>query len=618
MALSVSHGAALGLDWVIWVGETDTMEIDDWPNLAAMLFIQAEQDGAKPQFWGKRDGEFHPISRREAADQVSALAAALQSYGLAPGDRVIILSHNAPNWAIADFAIMAAGGVTVPAYTTNTVADHAHILTDSGAAMAIVSDATLAAPFMKAVRVTGALKRIVMVEEEVAEDAGSAVISTWSKALDDGRAGAARIAPSAMAIDRNALACLIYTSGTGGEPKGVMLSHRAILANCAGATDILIELGLKDDVFLSFLPLSHAYEHSAGLMFPVSIGAEIYFSERVDSLTADLVVAKPTIMTAVPRLYEVMRERILTGMRRQSWIHKKLFWMAVNLGRRKYENPGTLNLRERLLDRVVDRLVRDKVRARFGGRLKALVSGGAPLNYDIGVFFTALGLRLLQGYGQTEAAPVIACNRCNSVKLRTVGPALKAVELKIAADGEILVRGPLLMDGYWNLPDLSAEVLRDGWLHTGDIGVIDQDQYLQITDRKKDIIVNTGGDTISPQHVEGVLALEPEIAAAMAIGDRRPHLVAIVVPDAEFIDQWAQDNHVAPDLQALTLNKDFHTAISKAIDRANRGLSVIERVKRFAIAGEAFTIENGMMTPTMKPRRHAITERWSSSIEALY
>lgn len=594
------------------------MEIDDYPNLAAMLFIQAEQDGAKTQFWGKWNGEFHPISRREAADQVSALAAALQSYGLAPGDRVIILSQNAPSWAIADFAIMAAGGVTVPAYTTNTVADHAHILTDSGATMAIVSNATLAAPFMKAVRVTGALKRIVMVNEDIAEDAGSAVVSTWSEALEDGRAGAARIAPSAMAIDRNALACLIYTSGTGGEPKGVMLSHRAILANCAGATDILIELGLKDDVFLSFLPLSHAYEHSAGLMFPVSIGAEIYFSERVDSLTADLVVARPTIMTAVPRLYEVMRERILAGVRRQGGVRAKIFWMAVNLGRKKYENPGTLNLRERLLDRVVDRLVRDKVRARFGGRLKALVSGGAPLNYDIGVFFTALGLRLLQGYGQTEAAPVIACNRCNSVKLRTVGPALKAVELKIADDGEILVRGPLLMDGYWNLPDLSAEVLRDGWLHTGDIGVIDQDQYLQITDRKKDIIVNTGGDNISPQHVEGVLALEPEIAAAMAIGDRRPHLVAIVVPDAEFIDQWAQDNHVAPDLSALAHNKEFHIAISKAIDRANRGLSVIERVKRFAIAEEPFTIENGMMTPTMKPRRHVITERWSSSIESLF
>lgn len=595
------------------------MEIDDWPNLVAMLFIQAENDGAKAQFWSKQDGSFRPVSRREAVDQVSALAAALNSYGLKHGERVVLLAHNSPRWAIADFAIMAAGGVSVPAYTTNTAADHAHILADSGATMAIVSNA-LADRFMEAARKTDGLKRIIMVEDSARDDtdAGGAIISTWDAALEDGQAGADQIAPSALAIDRNALACLIYTSGTGGTPKGVMLSHRAIITNCAGSADVLLELGLKDNIFLSFLPLSHAYEHSAGLMFPVSIGAEIYFTERIDTLTGDLVIAKPTIMTAVPRLYEIMRERILSGIRRQGGLRAKLFWIAVNLGRKRYEQPGTLTLSERLLDQLVDKLVRNKVRARFGGRLKAMVSGGAPLNYEVGVFFTALGVRLLQGYGQTEAGPVISCNRVSLVKLRTVGPALKSVELRIADDGEILVRGPLLMDGYWNLPELSAETLRDGWLHTGDIGIIDEDQCLQITDRKKDIIVNTGGDTISPQHVEGILALEPEVAAAMAIGDRRPHLVAIIVPDNEFIAQWSEENGTEPKLEILAHNRDFHTAMGQAIERANRGLSVIERVKGFAIADEPFTIDNGMMTPTLKPRRHEITARWSASIEALY
>jgi len=277
-----------------------------------------------------------------------------------------------------------------------------------------------------------------------------------------------------------------------------------------------------------------------------------------------------------------------------------------------------MTAKDKVLDWIVDKLVRDKFRARFGGRLKALVSGGAALNYEIGVFFTALGLRLLQGYGQTEAAPVISCNPCARVKLRTVGPPLKQVELRIADDGEILVRGPMLMDGYWKQPKLTATTLRDGWLHTGDIGVIDHDGYLQITDRKKDIIVISGGDTLSPQHIEQALTLEPEIEAAVAIGDNRPHIVAIVVPAPDFVAEWAKANGATPDLAVLAEDKAFRTAIGQAIDRANARLSVTERVKRFVIADRPFTIENGMMTPTMKPRRHAILGRWGAAIDRLY
>ncbi len=594
------------------------MEIEDWPNLVAMFLTQADKRSDRPFLWSKRDGAYQPLSWRESADRVAWLASALRSYGLAPGDRVILLAQNSPHWVIADFAIMAAGGVTVPAYTTNTADNHAHILRDSGATMAIVSTNDLARPFLKAVGETGALKRVISVESLIDDGEGDTAIATWDEALAEGQVHTTDVRAAAAAIERNALACLIYTSGTGGSPKGVMLSHRAVIANCVGAIDVLQELGIDDEVFLSFLPLSHAYEHTGGLMFPVSIGAEIYFAERIDTLTSNLPEARPTIMTAVPRLYEIMRERILHGVRRQGGLRAKLFWTAVNLGRKRYEAPGTLSLREKLLDRLVDRLVRDKVRARFGGRLKALVSGGAPLNYDVGVFFTALGLRLLQGYGQTEAAPLICCNPCGRIKLRTVGPPVKAVELRIADDGEIKVRGPLLMDGYWNLPDLSAEVLRDGWLHTGDIGVIDADGYLKITDRKKDIIVSSGGDTISPQYVEGVLALEPEIGAVMASGDNRPHLVAIIVPAPEFVERWAKQNGTEPNLAELAERKDFHHAIGRAVERANQSLSVVERVKRFAIAETPFTIENGMMTPTMKPRRHEIVKRWGAAIEALY
>jgi long-chain acyl-CoA synthetase len=352
-------------------------------------------------------------------------------------------------------------------------------------------------------------------------------------------------------------------------------------------------------------------------MFPVSIGAQIYFAERVDTLTTNLLEARPTIMTSVPRLYEMLRERILRDVNRRGGPGAKLFRATVDLGSKRYESPGTMTLWERFADRVVDRLVRDKFRARFGGRLKALVSGGAPLNYDVGLFLTALGLRLLQGYGQTEAGPVISCNRCSRIKLRTVGPPLKHVDLRIADDGEVLVRGPLVMDGYWGQPEASAEALRDGWLHTGDIGVIDEDGYLQITDRKKDIIVNSAGETISPQKIESALAFEPEISAAMAVGDNRPHVVAVIVPAHDFVTEWAKKNGRSAKLSELVDDKDFLGAIGQAIDLANRHLAGAERVKRFVVADQPFTIENGMMTPTMKLRRHEIVKRWGPIIDRL-
>ena len=594
------------------------MEISDWRNLVAMFLSQAKSRGQQPFLWEKIDGRYQPTSWAAAANQVAALAASLQSSGLNRGDRVVLLSQNSPRWAIADLAIMAAGGVTVPTYTTNTPSNHAHILNDSGAAMAIVSTAALARPFFEATRKSANLKRVIAIEDLGDIDAGRVIVGTWDGALSSGAAGATAVLTAATEIDADALACLIYTSGTGGEPKGVMLSHRAIITNCVGAADVLAELGLADEVFLSFLPLSHAYEHSAGLMFPISIGAQIYFAERVDTLTANLLEARPTIMTAVPRLCEIMRERILRTVARQGHVSARLFWAAVELGRKRYESRGTMSRSERLADWVVDRLVRDKVRARFGGRLKALVSGGAPLNYEVGVFFIALGLRLLQGYGLTEAAPVVSVNRLSRIKLRTVGPPMKHVDVRIADDGEVLVRGPLLMDGYWKQPRLTAETLRDGWFYTGDIGVIDHDGYLQITDRKRDIIVNSAGETISPQRIEGVLAIEPEIGVAVAIGDNSPHVGAIVVPDYDFLVEWARKNAASPVLSELAEDTAFRQAIGQAIDRANRNLSVIERVKHFVIADQPFTVENGMMTPTMKPRRHAIVRRWGASLEQLY
>ncbi len=592
------------------------MELEDHSNLVAMLLKQAATKNDQPFMWEKRDGAYHSMSWREAADQALALASALAGFGLKAGERVLILSQNSPRWGIADFGIMAAGGISIPVYTTNTVENHEHILSDSGATMAIVSSAALAKNFLPAAKKARALKRIIAMEDLPGADVGRTIITPWSEALAIGRPGIAALAASAEAISRDTVACIIYTSGTGGDPKGVMLSHRAIMANCVGAWHVLQELGLESEVFLSFLPLSHAYEHTAGLMFPVSLGAQIYFAERIDTLAANLLEARPTIMTAVPRLYDILRERIIKGLGQQPQYARWLFWKAVELGRKRYESPELMTFADKLIDRAAEKLVREKIRARFGGRLKALVSGGAALDYDVGVFFVALGVRLLQGYGQTEAAPVIAVNRCSRVKLRTVGPPMKLVETRIADDGEILVRGPMLMDGYWNQQKLTQQTIRDGWLHTGDIGVLDHDGYLQITDRKRDIIVNSAGDTISPARIENALALEPEIEAAVAVGgDDRAHIVAIVVPAAQFAHDWAKRNGRAGELATLTGDKDFRAAVSRAVDRTNARLGAHERVRNFVLVDEPFTIENGLMTPTLKPRRHAVLKRWGRLLE---
>jgi len=355
------------------------------------------------------------------------------------------------------------------------------------------------------------------------------------------------------------------------------------------------------------------------MMFPVSIGAQIYFAEGAETLAADMLLARPTIMTAVPRLYETLHQRILRGVERQKGLRPKLFMKTLALGRKRYDDPHAMTILDRLIDFVLDRLVRAKVRGRFGGRLKAMVSGGAPLNPEIGRFFIALGVNLLQGYGQTEASPVICANPPWQVKIDTVGPPLKGVEVRIAEDGEIVVRGALVMKGYWNDPEATAVTLRDGWLHTGDIGELDGEGYLRITDRKRDFIKSSGGDMISPARVEGLLSLEPEISQVMVYGDRRPYLVAAVVPDAEFLVGFAREHgRASRELADLHNDAELHKAIGAAVARVNRALPPLERVRRFVLASDAFTVANGQMTPTLKIKRHAIRAAYGPALLALY
>ena len=593
-------------------------EVDSARNLAAMFFARAAELGDKPFLWAKRGTTWKSLSWRETRDAASRLARGLTSLGVRAGDRVVIAMENRPEWCIAEVAILSLGAIAVPAYTTNTAADHQHILDNVKAKAALVSTRKLAASLLPAVLNSISCAFVVAIEPLGSQQALAKPVHLWDEVLKKGDALPDDIEARVGDKGRGDTAVVIHTSGTGGAPRGVMLHHGSILCNVAGAWKLLGEhIVYGQEKFLSFLPLSHAYEHAAGQWVPIAIGAEVYYAESLDALVGDMAEVKPTIMTAVPRLYEVMHGRVAKAMAGMKGLKKKLFLKAAEIGAKRYEKKP-LTLGEKLLDPLLDRLVRKKVRARFGGRLKFFVSGGAALNYEVGIFFTALGVTLLQGYGQTEAGPVISANPVEGMKVHTVGPPLPGVECRIAKDGEILVRGELVMQGYYGDPDISAVVVRDGWLHTGDIGLIDEDGHLVITDRKKDIIVNSGGDNVSPARVEGFLTLQPEIAQAMVHGDKKPHLVAVIVADPEAAGAWARANGKANDSAALAADTQFHDHISKAVERVNLGLSQIERVRRFVLAKEAFSTENGMLTPSMKIRRHVIRSTYGEKLEALY
>ncbi len=586
------------------------------PNLPTLFLQRAEQEGNKPFLSRKIDGEWRSISWTEARRQATALAQALAGLGLGDGDTVVLLSENRPEWAIADIGIMMAGCVTVPAYTTNTERDHQHILENSCAKAIVVSTPKLARAALPAV-LRSDVEHLIAIEPLRTGQTGAVAFHDWAT-LTAGPDATAAVRERMAAVGRGDTAAIIYTSGTGGSPRGVRQHHGMILHNIhAAGTIVLEDFGWDEEVFLSFLPLSHAYEHTGGQWLPIGLGARIHYAESLDKLGANIEEVRPTIMAVVPRLFELLRARLLKQLSTGGRVAQGLMRRALALGHKRAE--GRAGALDRPMQFVVDRTVKPKVRARFGGRVKAMISGGAPLNPEVGLFFQSLGVPLLQGYGQTEAGPIISCNRpAAGVAMDTVGPPMAHTEVRIAEDGEILVAGELVMHGYWRNDAETARVLKDGWLHTGDIGHLDDDGRLVITDRKKDLIVNDKGDNVAPQKVEGMLTLQPEIGQAMIHGDKRPYVVALLVPDAEWAADWARENGRAYDLAALARDPDFTGALRAAVDRVNRELSVTERVRRTTLADEPFTIEAGEMTPSMKIRRHVLRERYGERLDALY
>ncbi len=593
-------------------------EFETFPNLVTMFFTRAREQSEQPFLWHKAPSGWTSQSWAEVAAKVASLATALKRLGLVPGDRVMLVSENRPEWCIADLAIMAAGCVTVPTYTTNTERDHAHIVENSGASAVIVSTAKLARNLLPAVMRSAKARIVIGIEDIRVGQSGDVAIHDFARLIESETPDVASISSAALTMKRDDLACIIYTSGTGGAPRGVRQHHGAILLNVAGCIDVIAtDFGWDDEVFLSFLPLSHAYEHSAGQFFPIGLGGQIYYAEGLEKLASNMEETRPTLMVVVPRLFEVLRARMIKTVEKEGKLAQGLLKRALALGDKDLH--GGIPLWDQPMNMLINKTLRPKVQAKFGGRIKALVSGGAPLNPDIGIFFHGLGITLLQGYGQTEAAPIISCNRLNPpLKMETVGPPLKGVEVKIAEDGEILVRGELVMHGYWRNEAETARVLVDGWLHTGDIGHIDKAGRIVITDRKKDLIVNDKGDNIAPQKIEGMLTLQPEIIQAMVIGDRRPNLVGLVVPDPEWLTDWAIANDVKPDFKELCDNPAVQRAVVAAVDRVNKGVSVAEKVRRVILTDQAFTIENEQLTPSLKIRRHKIKEVYGARLDALY
>ena len=606
-----------------------SIKFEQFNSIVSLFHHQSKIFDEKPYLWKKLDDKFVSLSWKQIREQIQAISQGLINLGVLKGDRIVILSENRPEWQIADLAIMAIGAISVPAYTTSTTKDYEHIINHSEARCVIVSSHNLALKAIPAVLKSTKCQNIIKIDEDIHKYDEPINITMWNTLINEKQDSSSstyknenyeffNFEENIKKHKRSDTACIIYTSGTGGNPKGVMLSHGAMLTNCAGAEELLKNLiiDLKEIRFLSWLPLSHSYEHTIQF-YALGIGAQIYYAESIDKLLINMSEAKPHLMTAVPRFYDSLHTRISQGLKKQGKISQLLFSATLKLGEKKYYNQNMSKV-EKIINNILDKIVRKKVKKRFGGNLRALVSGGAALNFEVGLYLTALGLPLLQGYGQTETAPVVSANPPEKIKLDTVGPVFKGTEVKIASDGEILVRGENVMNGYWNDPEATSSTIIDGWVHTGDIGSFDEDQYLKITDRKKDIIVNAGGDNISPSRIEEKLNIEPQIAQSMLYGDFKNYLVAIIVPDKEQALLWAKENNKKPEMPLLINDKDFIKMIKEVTNNVNKNLSVIEQVRKFILIDEEFTIENDMMTPTMKIKRFKVKNIFGAQLEELY
>ena len=576
------------------------MNLNNFNSLIELFFHQSQKQNSKDIFlqWLNPNNK-KTFTWEETKLNIFKLSNIIKK-NIKEGDRCLLVSENRPEWFISDLAIMLSGGITVPAYTTYTEDDYKYLIEDCEPSLVVVSNHDMLKKLNKTINKKNFIKKIITFDD-VDKAINKLDISDNEKYIDfssilkDDLSEEDKIQNNNL--KRSSPACIIYTSGTGGNPKGVILSHGGILNNIEGACEILKPLIDKKPIFLTWLPLSHSYEHCVQFV-QIAVGAKVFYAEKIEKLLENISESRPTIMTAVPRFYQNLYNKININLKKQTGLKAKLIKSTIHLGK-KILLKEKMTFFEKLTNSLVELLVRKKIKKQFGGNLKAFVSGGGALDKEIGEFLNAIGLPTLQGYGLTETSPVVSCNPIHNIKVETVGPPFKGNQVKIAEDGEILVKGENVMLGYWNKKEETEKIIIDGWLHTGDIGEINpEDGYLKITDRKKDIIVSAGGDNISPAKIENMITNEPEIDQCMVYGDKKNYLVALIVPNKEFLKEKEK--------------------INKVIENINKKLTLVEKIKKIQLIDENFSIENGLLTPTMKVKRKKVTEIYKKQLEKLY
>ena len=576
------------------------MNLDNLSNLIELFSHQVQKQNKKDIFlqWLNPNNQ-KTYTWEEAEKNILKLSKIIKE-NIKKGDRCLLVSENRPEWFVSDLAIMLSDGITVPAYTTYTEEDYKYLIEDCEPSLVIVSNNELLKKLSKTIDEKDFIKKVITLDE-VSKVTNNLNLITKEKYLGFNSITKIDLLEKDKIqndkLKRTSPACIIYTSGTGGNPKGVMLSHGGILNNIVGACEIMKPLINTRPVFLTWLPLSHSYEHCVQFA-QIAVGAKVFYAQKIEKLLENMSEAKPTIMTAVPRFYQNLYNKININLKKQTGIKAKLIEATLRLGKKKLIGQE-MTFFEKLINIIVEEIVRKKIKKQFGGNLKAFVSGGGALDQEIGEFLNSIGLPTLQGYGLTETSPVVSCNPIHKIRVETVGPPFKGNQVKIADDGEILVKGENVMLGYWNKKEETDKVIINGWLHTGDIGEIDpKDGYLKITDRKKDIIVSAGGDNISPAKIENMITNEPEVDQCMVYGDKKNYIVALIVPNKDFLNQKEK--------------------IQDVIEKINKKLTLLEKIKKIQLIDESFSIENGLMTPTMKVKRKKVTEKYKNQLEKLY
>lgn len=588
-------------------------------NIPEMFFKTAENFPEKKALLFKKDGKINSVTWQQFSDRVKRITAFLLSSGVLPGEPIVILSENRPEWMYADMGILSSGAVTVPIYPTLSPPQIEYIIKETESRICFLSSSE---QFEKIIRIRERVPslKLIITFENISHDEPN--IINIIKIFDQHPSHdiMMTIANRVISIKGDDISSIIYTSGTTGEPKGVMLTHKNFLSNIESSMD---QLPLRDDdLFLSFLPLSHVFERTCTYYGSIYRCATVAFAEDIEHVPQNLTEFKPTVMCAVPRFFEKFYERIHSSIKEKGFLSRTLFNISVAIGEKVWNAKSSgkkLSFPLALAGKIADTLVFKKIKSALGGRIRFVVSGGAPLPKKIAEFFLSAGIPIIEGYGLTETSPVVSVNPIGKIKVGSVGKPIPGVEVRIAEDGEILVRGPNLMKGYFKKPDATAEAIRDGWFHTGDIGYIDHEGYLYITDRKKELLVTSGGKKVAPRAIESMLIESPFIQNAVLIGDGRKFISALIIPDFKTLESYARENNIKfQNIGELLNNRKILDLYSSIVEEVNSNLARFEKIKKFALLEKEFSIEGGELTPTMKIRKGFVEKKYNDIIEELY